>query len=187
MNKQISTIIEKSSDDEIHFILSASSVDRAGDTIDTKAYESATKIDKLPALFNHQADRPFGYWRNLRVVADTLKGTLVTASTNLGNMIKQLISDGVPLSSSIGFYGKGKPNKKGGTHFTELELLECSIVSIPCHPRAVQVAKSYDLEDYISQQSSLEDVKTESASALVDNLLTRAKATILSANKTLRK
>ena len=186
MNKQISTIIEKSSDDQIHFIMSASSVDRDGDTIDVKAYDSATKIDKLPALFNHDPGKPFGFWKDIRIVADTLKGTLVTASTNLGKMIKQLIDDGVPLSSSIGFRGKGNPNKKGGIHFTELELLECSVVSIPAHPRAVQVAKSHDLTEYIDQQSSLADVDT-SASALVDNLLTRAKATILSANKTLRK
>ncbi len=185
MNKQISTIIEKSSDDQIHFILSASTPDRVQDTIDVKAYEPATKIDKLPALFNHESDKPFGYWHKLRVVGDTLRGTLVTASTNLGKMIKQLIDDGVPLSSSIGFYGKGKPNKKGGTHFTELELLECSVVSIPCHTRAVQIAKSYDLTEYIDQQSSLADVDT-SASALVDNLITRAKRAILSANKTLK-
>ena len=181
-NKQITAIIEKSSDDQIHFIMSATTPDRESDTIDVKAYESATKIDKLPALFNHQSDKPFGYWHKLRVVGDTLKGTLVTASTNLGKMINQLILDGVPLGSSIGFRGKGERNKKGGIHFKELELLECSVVSIPCHSRAVQVAKQYDLTEYISKQSSDVDVET-SASALVEKTLLKSKAVILNANK----
>ena len=74
------------------FIMSATTIDRDGDTIEKSAYDSATKIDKLPALWNHQTDKPFGYWKNLRVVSDELRGTLVTASTNLGKMIKQLIS-----------------------------------------------------------------------------------------------
>ena len=135
-NKQLATVIEKSNDDQIHFIMSASSVDRDGDTIDKSAYESALKIKKLPALFNHDASKPFGYWDKLRVVGDTLKGTLKTASTNLGKMIKQLIDDGVPLASSIGFRGKGEPNKKGGIHFKELELLECSCCVHPSAPKS---------------------------------------------------
>ena len=181
-NKQLATIIEKSSDDSINFVMSATTVDRDGDTIDVKAYESATKLDKIPALFNHDASKPFGYFHKLRVVSDELRGTLVTASTNLGKMIKQLILDGVPLSSSIGFRGKGERNKKGGIHFKELELLECSVVSIPAHPRAVQVAKSHDLTEYISKQSSDVDVET-SASALVEKTLLKSKAVILNANK----
>ena len=184
--KTTQAIIEKSNDDSIHFIMSATTVDRDGDSIDVKAYESATKIDKLPALFNHDSNRPFGYWKDIRVVADTLKGTLVTASTNLGKMIKQLIDDGVPLSSSIGFRGKGSPNKKGGIHFKELELLECSVVSIPAHPRAVQVAKSHDLAEYVESQSSTDNIESESAH-LVETTLLNAKAQILRVNKLRKK
>ena len=185
--KTTQAIIEKSNDDSIHFIMSATTVDRDGDSIDVKAYESATKINKLPALFNHDASKPFGYWENLRVVGDTLKGTLKTATTNLGKMIKQLIDDGVPLSSSIGFRGKGSPNKKGGIHFKELELLECSVVSIPAHPRAVQVAKSHDLAEYVgNDQSSIDNIESESAH-LVETTLLNAKAQILRVNKLRKK
>ena len=184
--KTTQAIIEKSNDDQIHFIMSATTVDRDGDTIDKSAYNSATNIKKLPALFNHDPSKPFGYWENLRVVGDTLKGTLKTATTNLGKMIKQLIDDGVPLSSSIGFRGKGSPNKKGGIHFKELELLECSVVSIPAHPRAVQVAKSHDLTEYVDAQSSGVDVET-SASALVEKTLLKSKAAILAVNKLRKK
>ena len=185
--KQTQALIEKSTDDQIHFILSATTPDREQDTIDVKAYESATKIEKLPALWNHQTDKPFGYWKDIRVVADTLKGTLVTASTNLGKMIKQLISDGVPLASSIGFRGKGSPNKKGGIHFKELELLECSVVSIPAHPRAVQVAKQYDLKEYVgNDQSSIDNITGESAE-IVERAILKSKAAILAVNKLRKK
>ena len=181
--KQTQALIEKSTDDQIHFILSATTPDRDSDTIDVKAYESATKIDKLPALFNHDPAKPFGYWKNIRVVSDTLKGTLVTASTNLGKMIKQLIDDGTPLASSIGFRGKGSPNKKGGIHFKELELLECSVVSIPCHSRAVQVAKQYDLTEYVeNDQSSIDNIESKSAH-LVEATLQKSKSVILAVNK----
>ena len=185
--KRTQAIIEKSKDDSINFIMSATTVDRDGDTIDKAAYEPATKIEKLPALFNHDASKPFGYWKDIRVVADTLKGTLVTASTNLGKMIKQLIDDGVPLASSIGFRGKGERNKKGGIHFKELELLECSVVSIPCHSRAVQVAKQYDLTEYVeNDQSSIDNIESESAH-LVETTLLNAKAQILRVNKLRKK
>ena len=181
--KTTQAIIEKSNDDSINFIMSATSVDRDGDTIDKSAYDSATKIDKLPALFNHDASKPFGYWHKLRVVGDTLKGTLVTASTNLGKMVKQLIEDGVPLASSIGFRGKGDRKKNGATHFKELELLECSVVSIPAHPRAVQVAKQYDLKEYVeNDQSSIDNIESKSAH-LVEATLLNAKAQILRVNK----
>jgi HK97 family phage prohead protease len=184
--KTTQAIIEKSNDDQIHFIMSATTVDRDGDSIEKSAYDSATKIDKLPALFNHQADKPFGYWKDIRVVADTLKGTLVTASTNLGKMIKQLIDDGVPLSSSIGFRGKGDRKKNGGIHFKELELLECSVVSIPAHPRAVQVAKSHDLAEYVESQSSTDNITGESAE-IVEKTLLKSKAAILAVNKLRKK
>ena len=88
----------------------------------------------------------------------------------------------MPLASSIGFRGKGDRKKNGGTHFKELELLECSVVSIPCHSRAVQVAKQYDLTEYVESQSSTDNIESKSAH-LVEKTLLNAKAQILRVNK----
>jgi len=182
--KSLDVIIEKaaSSEYDARFIMSASTPDRVKDTIEPTAYEP--NLGKsLIALYQHDPDRPIGRWDNLRVEAGKLIGDLKVASTNLGLMIKQLIADNVPLGASIGFRGKGEPNKIGGIHFKELELFECSVVSIPAHPRAMQIAKSFGVE----LQSSELDSNTVESDHQPEAVLDRAKAAILSANKTIRK
>ncbi len=182
--KSLDVVIEKaaSAEYDARFIMSASTPDRVKDTIDEKAYEP--NLGKsLIGLWQHDPDRPIGRWDNLRVEAGKLIGDLKVASTNLGLMIKQLIADGVPLGASIGFRGKGEPNKVGGIHFKELELFECSVVSIPAHPRAMQIAKSFGVELQSSELDSNLVKSDHQPEAVVD----RAKAAILSANKTIRK
>lgn len=133
------------------FVLSASTPDRMRDTIDPDLYDSVAKsVTKLIALFNHDPNRPVGFWENLKREKDTLTGHIKLAGTNLGEMLKQLISDGVPLGASIGFRGSGEPNELGGIHFTSLELLETSLVATPAHPRAQQLAKQYGVTLSIS-------------------------------------
>ena len=164
--------------------MSASSPDRVKDTIDPKAYDSIN-TKKLIALWQHDANQPIGYWENLRKDGTRLLGDLKVASTNLGLMIKQLIADDVPLSASIGFRGTGDRNKAGGIHFKTLELLECSVVSIPAHPSAVMLAKQFNLESLI-EQSSLEEETADSGKD-PQAVIKKSKAAILSAVKTLRK
>ena len=109
-------------------------------------------------------DQVIGYWEDFEKRGESLVGRIKLATTNLGQMIKELISSDVPLSASIGFMGKGKPNKKGGVHFTEIELLECSIVSIPSNPAAIRIAKHYGMEDCVENCS----IKGEVADAAQD-------------------
>lgn len=110
--KHLPITIEKSAaaDFDARFIMSASSPDRVKDTISPAAYK-ALKVSKLIALWQHDPDQPVGFWANIKADGDRLVGDLKLAGTNLGKMIKQLIEDGVPLGASIGFRGKGEPNK----------------------------------------------------------------------------
>ena len=143
INKKIQVTIQKAENNnyDASFVMSAASPDRVKDTIDPKAYRPFVG-KKIIALWQHDSRQPFGFWENLRVRAGKLIGDLKASSTNLGQMIRQLIHDGVPLGASIGFQGTGKPNKIGGIHFTQIELLECSVVSVPANPEAVQTIKS---------------------------------------------
>jgi HK97 family phage prohead protease len=145
--KNLIVTIEKSTsaDYDARFVMSASSPDRVKDTIDPDAYLPNIG-KKIIALWQHDSDKPFGFWHNLRVEAGKMIGDLKVSSTNLGLMIKQLLADDVPLGASIGFRGKGDPNKIGGIHFRELDILECSVVSVPAHPRAMQIAKQFDID-----------------------------------------
>ena len=188
-HKNIHIEITKSDDKDYDgvFIMSAGSPDRVNDTIDPKAYDGAAKQQKLIALWQHDPEKPIGFWNKMQRNGDALKGYLKIADTNLGKMIKQLLVDGVPLGASIGFRGKGDPNKKGGIHFKEIELMECSVVSIPAHPRAMQVAKSYNLEEFIDSNESNVAVEEASASGLhLEEIRAKSKAAIIKANKTLK-
>lgn len=146
--KNLPVLIEKaaSADYDARFVMSASAPDRVLDTIDPAAYRSAARQKKLIALWQHDSDRPIGFWTNLKAEQNRLTGDIKFATTPLAQMAKTLINDGVPLAASIGFRGKGEPNKEGGIHFKSIELLECSVVSVPAHPLAQQIAKSFGID-----------------------------------------
>lgn len=186
IKKQLFVQITKSpdSDYDARFCLSSSSPDRVKDTIDPEAYKPNLS-KSLICLWQHQSDQPIGYWSNLEVKAGKLIGDLKVATTNLGLMVKQLISDGVPLGASIGFQGRGEQNKIGGIHFTELELMECSVVSVPCHRDAMRIAKQYGIDI----QSSDEDA-TKAVSGLAQDAQDakqRASKAIIAAKRTLKR
>jgi HK97 family phage prohead protease len=183
VNKQFEVTIEKatSADYDARFVMSATSPDRVKDTIDESAYKPNLG-KKIIALWQHNSDQPFGYWHNLRVESGKLIGDLKAAGTNLGLMIKQLLADGVPLGASIGFRGKGEENKQGGIHFKQIELLECSVVSVPAHPLAYQIAKSFGIE-MDAKPDGQNDKPVEDLAAVKQ----RAAAALQSSLKTLHK
>lgn len=168
---------------DARFVMSATTPDRVKDTIDPAAYK-ANLGKKIIALWQHRSDQPFGYWHNIRVEGTKLLGDLKAAGTNLGLMIKQLINDGVPLGASIGFQGRGEPNKVGGIHFKEIEILECSVVSVPAHPAAMQIAKSFGIDLPSKVQDDAQGTSARHPDA--DRVISEAKAAILRANRTLR-
>ncbi len=182
--KSLDVVIEKSATTEYdaRFVMSASTPDRVKDTIEPAAY-TPNLGKSLIGLWQHDPNQPIGRWDNLRVESGKLIGDLKVASTNLGLMIKQLIADGVPLGASIGFRGRGENNKAGGIHFKEIELFECSVVSIPANPRAMQIAKSFG----VNIRSSDVGVDLVESDRNPDAVIDRAKAAILAANKTIRK
>lgn len=158
-----------SSEFDARFVMSAGSPDRVADTIDPVAYDKvAAKTQKLIALFNHDPDRIAGYWTNIKRQGDTLTGLIKFASTSLGQMLKTLVEDGVPLGASIGFTARGEPNKMGGTHFKEIDLMETSVVSVPMHPRAVLLAKSFGID--LSSEVEASATSRRSAAALANAL-----------------
>jgi HK97 family phage prohead protease len=161
--KHLDILIEKSASAEFDgkFIMSAATPDRVRDTIDPKAYDGiAARTKKLIALFNHDSDKIAGFWTNLKREGDTLVGHIKFASTSLGQMLKTLLDDGVPLGASIGFRGRGEPNDKGGILFKEIDLMETSIVSTPAHPRAMQIAKQFNITLPVQKQGGADPAES---------------------------
>lgn len=138
--KNLTVAIEKAAPDtgDGVWVISSKNPDRVGDTIDPAALrKNADK--KIPALFGHDHSQIVGYWEVGKEKGGKLLATLKLAGTDLGRMIKTLLDDGVPLSASIGFTGKGVPIEGGGWHYKELDIFETSIVAVPCNAEAVRV------------------------------------------------
>lgn len=181
--KQIHIQIQKAEgpDHDAVFIMSAGSPDRMSDTIDPKAY-TPNLGKSLIALWQHNADQVVGYWKDMEVRGEQLVGRFKSASTDLGRMVKQLLDDGVPLGASIGFRGAGEPNEKGGIHFKQVELLETSIVSVPCHPGAIQIAKDFGIDP-----STVVDADEPVSGQSVDQVIRKANLAVIAAKKVVRK
>ena len=163
------------------WVISSSSYDRVNDRILAPALKAQVGKDVL-CLWQHLPEQPVGRWANLRMKGDKLVADLVLAKTNLGLMIRALLDVQTPLGASVGFRGKAKQNEKGGMDFTEISLLETSIVSVPCNQDAMQIAKSFGLSSVIDGQPDA------AQSGITPNeTVARARQAILLANKELRK
>jgi len=179
VNKSVGATLTKASGGS--FILSSTDLDLDRDRMTLPALKGAVeKMTKLITLWQHKQDQPIGFWENIRLEGKKIIGDLVLASTNLSLMVKQLLDDDVPLGASIGFMGKGEWNDDGGIDFTEMNLLECSVVSVPANPAAQRIAKTFGFDP-----SSLVEVISPDAghSDAVKTAIRNARRATVRANK----
>jgi hypothetical protein len=153
--------------------------DRVGD----KMYMSGAKIQnylKNPVILaNHNygdSEKPTCIGKALSVVIQNsqLIFKIQFADTDNGREWFYLYSNGYMKASSIGFIPlQYKGNDQGGYDFIEWELLELSLVAVPCNPNAVQRAFnegkiSKSLYDAINKnEEDIEDMKKEEVEALI--------------------
>ena len=148
INKQYSNIVKKISDNDmiIEIIGSTEDADRIGD----RMFMSGVKLDnykKNPVILaNHEQgcnEKPtvIGKAIDVKVKNNQLVFTVQFAETSNAKDWYHLYANGFMNASSIGFNEiKKKPNKFGGYDYLEWELLELSLVSIPCNPNAIRHA-----------------------------------------------
>ncbi len=110
--------------------------DRVGDVIEKGAFSSASL--PLPMLFGHDANDPVGAWSEAVEAEDglRLKGRLLVDDVARAREVHALVRSGAVRGLSIGFITKKSMPRKGGRTISDLQLLECSLVSIPMHPGA---------------------------------------------------
>src|SRR5262249_40017878 len=105
------------------------------------------------ALFAHMGSFPIGKWSNVRVEDNALQGTLTLAEEGVSDRIDEiirLVDAGILKAVSVGFTPIEFEERKGDTYglvYTKQELVECSIVSVPANPNALQVAKALKISD----------------------------------------
>jgi HK97 family phage prohead protease len=152
MNMVLKTV---ASDGGLDFVLSDETVDRYGDIVEASGWV-LTNFRKNPiALFGHSSAFPIGKWTNIRIEGGKLIARLQLAARGTSARIDELISlveQGILRAVSVGFRPlESEPidEKKpyGSRRFKKQELLECSLVSVPANPSALQLAKSLNISD----------------------------------------
>ncbi len=115
-------------------------VDRHGDVIGSKAF-TRTLAERgnrpLPMLLHHDHHRPVGAWKQWEERSEGLyvKGSL-SLSTRDGQEAHALAKDGALTGLSIGYITKQAKldRQTGENHLLDLELVEGSLVTVPCNP-----------------------------------------------------
>jgi len=129
------------------------SKDRAGDVVTAEAWAKGVEnFRKNPVmLYQHKHDCPIGRFDQISVDKKGIfvEGT-VSEAAEKNHGIQTLIRDGALKSFSVGFRVKnGKYNSADDTMLiTEVELLEISVVSVPCNQESLfSLKKSFDSQD----------------------------------------
>ena len=135
--------------------------DRAGDIITAQAWaKGVDNFRRNPVLlYQHKHDCPIGRVNKIQV---DKKGIFVEANVSeaaeKNHGIHTLIKDGALKSFSVGFKVKdGKYNRDSDSMLiTDVELLEISVVSVPCNQDSLfSISKSFendeDREKFLSQ------------------------------------
>lgn len=124
----------------IRGLANSGKMDRVGDIVDPRGGAWTLPV---PLLWQHRHDEPIGWVRSIEARAD---GLWISAELAEGigksDQAWQMIEAGLVDSYSIGFHGRDwSPLAGGGKRFTDWELVEVSVVTIPADP-AAKIARS---------------------------------------------
>ncbi|GAB1378673.1 HK97 family phage prohead protease [Pararhodobacter aggregans] len=110
--------------------------DRVGDMITKGAFASAKM--PIPMLFGHDPNDPVGVWETAEEREDGLhlKGQLLVEDLPRAREVRALVQAGAVRGISIGFITRKATGRGKGRTITALDLMEASLVTLPCHPGA---------------------------------------------------
>ena len=143
-------------DDPLKFILSTDTVDRMGDIVEQEHWQLKHFKKNPIALFMHNHTAPIGVWKNVKVEAGKLVGTLGLAKEGTSeiidtvrSLVAQRILKAVSVGFSVGDYERmvDADGYTTGYRLLSPELHEASLVSVPANQEALQIAKSFNLSD----------------------------------------
>lgn len=149
------------------FVMSAETTDSYGDIVVQSGIDTVSRFDANPvALFGHRSwDMPVGQWSDLKMVRSSPKRTegKVTFSAegvdDVADRVARNVKAGTLRAASIGFMPKSFErilDEKGewtyGYKFMEIELYECSIVTIPAVREALMKGAGGKAEDIVSPE-----------------------------------
>jgi HK97 family phage prohead protease len=98
-------------------------------------------------LAQHNSEQPIGVWPQIEVKNGRLEALGEFAPEGVSGLADEycaLAKAGVINAVSVGFISLARePLREGGWRFTQWELLELSLVSVPANPNALVIERSY--------------------------------------------
>lgn len=133
------------------FVMTTQEVDRYGDIVFTDGIDTKDFIKNPVVLFAHNSRGfPIGIWSKLQVTTSGRKPAMEgkanfspEGTTPEADTAAKLVAASILRACSIGFMPNmwesrfAKDGKWEGYNFLESELLECSVCSVPAHPKAL--------------------------------------------------
>jgi HK97 family phage prohead protease len=168
------TMVDEKSQTLDHCI-SDGAPDRVGDDINQDGWETKNYMLNPVVLDNHNYhEPPIGKCLKVYRKGDQMRAVTQFAPTVKGQQYFELFKDGYMNAFSVGFIPKEYDiNKTGGFHIDKQELLEYSVVTVPCNPRALksflQENKSIG-EDKDMNKSEVDALVKESVSKSIGEL-----------------
>lgn len=145
-------------------------IDRVGDNTQKGAFTKSIKALKekgevLPMLFGHDHTKIIGVWTEIKEDEHGLYGKgQLNLDTELGREVYSNIKIGAVKGISIGYFEKETEwdNKTGSLLLKELELIEASIVLLPCNSQSnVEAVKQANAEGEKPKKTQLEKALRE--------------------------
>ncbi|MHA1221226.1 MAG: HK97 family phage prohead protease [Candidatus Heimdallarchaeota archaeon] len=152
----------------IEGIVSDNSIDRADDIVTSGSVIDSVNKFGLPKFFyQHNSNDPIGVWESIKQVgAQTIGIAKLPKGCQDIEKIVKLVKMGAMGGFSIGFNILEKPDFKDEVRIIkEIEVLEISLVSIPCNSNAIITGVK---SDKTTEESKVDFDSIESLSDLED-------------------
>jgi len=142
---QAKTIVADAEKRQITAMITTPKPDRAGDIVMPLGCDAGGFLRSATVLFNHDQAQPVARCTGLDIKADGIRATATfppAGTSQISDEVFALIKARTLNAISIGFRPiEATPIKSGGTitgmRFDTWELLEWSVVSVPCNPQAL--------------------------------------------------
>jgi len=159
------SLVKASDKDKFTVLASNGTLDRHGEVIDPKGWDTKNFKDSPVILFNHDHTRIVGKASNVRVDKDGLKMDIELASKGTSpdvDMVRNLVDEDILSKVSVGFIPKDwERNSDGNIVFTKTELLEVSLVGVPANPDAGKMKTYSHIKDVEEAQDTQDDVNDD--------------------------
>lgn len=150
LNKDFTSVTKAVGERQIRVIVSTGDVDRAGDIVDPNGIDFTAYRKNPVVLYQHDHDEPIARCAEIGVVNGRVEALVQfpdEGKAEKSDEVYNLIKAGVLNAVSIGFIplesvSLDPKDSWGPKRYTKCEIIEFSVVSVPCNSNALIVERT---------------------------------------------